>query len=481
MLESPRPAKRLKAGSAEEEAYSDHEGVEFLFELRAALADERAALAAVFRKGHGAGWARGGWDADKNHIIHCSQGYNTSLSRATNVLANVSAEEDGHGAHGGGAEKGATVANWYGVRVDADGHVVSLDLCENGLAGRFLELTPELRRLPRLARLDLTGNALTGPLPAGLLSMPALRTLHVAANRLTGALSPEFADKLDSFECGGNGFTAFWRGHSALGRREYVTETFSLLPKSYQQQHPASLLLSSSSSSSSSSSAATAAAAAAAVAPVELPREDPRLWTVSNIRNALPAASCTAMIEAAEACAAAAAKAAGGAPGSGWTTSRHGVYNSTTDIPVGLSAALLALVNQAAKEVLFPAMARAFGFLTSELWMQDCFVARYDMAGQRSLRPHLDGSDLSFVCALNQDFEGGGTLFLLPEGHEDVLVRQRGIGDIWMFCGQHWHSGVSITSGTRYILAGLVRIHTHDPGKQNAVRRIRRGFKATVQ
>ena len=412
MSASPRPAKRLKP-EPEEEAYSDHEGVEFLYALRAAQADEHAALAAFFRKGNGEGWARsGGWP-------------------------------------------GGCVGSLHGVRVDADGHVVSLDLRENNVAGRFLELVPELRRLPRLERLVLTGNALTGPMPASLLSMPSLASLHVGANQLTGALSPEFLDKLDSFEWEGNDFTAFWRGNSSLDC-DHVTDSVCLRI----ERAPAS----SSSSGGEEPAALTQ-------------EEDLRLWTVFNIQSAVPAASCTAMIEAAETYAAAASKAAGGALKSGWTTSRHGVYYSTTDIPVGRSKALLALVNRSVQDTIFPAMADAFGFLTRELWMQDCFVARYDMAGQRSLRPHLDGSDLSFVCALNLDFEGGGTLFHMPEGHENVLVRQRGLGDTWMFSGRHWHSGVSIEAGTRYILAGLVKIHTHDPARLSAVRRIRQGFK----
>ena len=423
-------AKKRRLTSSEPEPDADNrdntafEGVQFLCELGARRSSERAALLAFFRKAGGLAWYRSdGWGADTGGPTcgKCSRHHGEP---------------------------------WFGVRVDSDGLVIALDLHGNNLSGKLIELVPELLRLPQLRELDLSANSLTGPMPPALLQMTQLRRFKCGRNQLSGAFSPEFSEKLELFDCAGNSFTRFWRGESRVNFESRNTiNTFVLRNK----DQPLSCL----------SSAAKTASNVVAAAFNQDGSEFQRLWTVTNIYSAIPKASCTAIIEAAEAWAAA---------NSGWTTTRHGVYNSTTDIPVGRSEALLALVNRAIERTIFPAMAYAFGFLCSELWMQDCFVAKYDMGGQRSLRPHLDGSDLSFVCALNLDFEGGGTLFHLPEGR-DVLVRQRGLGDVWMFCGQHLHSGVSITSGQRYILAGLVKVHTHNVARRKVVRRIRQGFK----
>lgn len=53
------------------------------------------------------------------------------------------------------------LGEWSGVRVDATGRVVGLDLCINNLSG---PIPPEIGNLARLTHLDLYGNSLSGPI-----------------------------------------------------------------------------------------------------------------------------------------------------------------------------------------------------------------------------------------------------------------------------------------------------------------------------
>ena len=59
----------------------------------------------------------------------------------------------------------ASLGEWYGVNVNGEGRVVSLDLSSNSLTG---PMSPELGRLSSLTRLVLANNDLTGPIPPEL-------------------------------------------------------------------------------------------------------------------------------------------------------------------------------------------------------------------------------------------------------------------------------------------------------------------------
>ena len=118
----------------------------------------------------------------------------------------------------------APLGDWYGVRTDGSGRVVSLDLggewdrenrewIRHGLSGPIphelgnlvnldrLELDannftgpipPELGRLANLVSLWLESNSLTGPLPPELGGLTNLKELRLQDNELTGTLPPEF-------------------------------------------------------------------------------------------------------------------------------------------------------------------------------------------------------------------------------------------------------------------------------------------------
>ena len=62
------------------------------------------------------------------------------------------------------------------------------------------------------------------------------------------------------------------------------------------------------------------------------------------------------------------------------------------------------------------------------------------------MEPHIDGSILSFQILLNDEFEGGGTYF------NDGIIYKPNTGDLCIHTGKVYHSGVPITSGTRYLL-----------------------------
>jgi hypothetical protein len=85
------------------------------------------------------------------------------------------------------------------------------------------------------------------------------------------------------------------------------------------------------------------------------------------------------------------------------------------------------------------------------------FVVKYSMDGQKDLSPHHDSSSYSLNIALNQmgvDFEGGGTHFI-KTGYYN---KNQPVGHCLMHPGKvtHYHQGVAITKGTRYILVSFV-------------------------
>ena len=82
----------------------------------------------------------------------------------------------------------APLEDWYGVDVDDDGRVTSLNLHYNNLTG---VITPELGRLTRLEELRLTSNPLTGPIPPQLGDLANLRLLYLFFTQLTGEIPAE--------------------------------------------------------------------------------------------------------------------------------------------------------------------------------------------------------------------------------------------------------------------------------------------------
>ena len=146
----------------------------------------------------------------------------------------------------------------------------------------------------------------------------------------------------------------------------------------------------------------------------------------------------------------------------GWTTSRHGNY-PTTDIPIVELPETLHFLKRALVERIYPLLIAQFGeFLpdASKLRVADGFVVKYDAeGGQTELKPHRDGSVLSFNIALNpaSEFDGGGTWF--HSLNDAVRIDQ---GEIVSHASALLHGGHGIARGKRYILVAFVILEGYD-------------------
>ena len=131
-----------------------------------------------------------------------------------------------------------------------------------------------------------------------------------------------------------------------------------------------------------------------------------------------------------------------------WKTRRHRNY-PTTDNDIKNISSINSMVVNTVKEKLLPEFYKHYKVSVNII---EIFIAKYTVDGQSSLELHRDGSDFSFVIALNKEFEGGGTFF------KDLdQTFQPDAGNAIIFSGRQFHSGVKITEGTRYILTGFLR------------------------
>ena len=81
----------------------------------------------------------------------------------------------------------APLGEWHGVTTDDTGRVALVHLHSNALAG---PIPSSLGSLPNLRHLVLWDNALTGPIPPVLGSLPNLEYLHLGGNALSGPIPP---------------------------------------------------------------------------------------------------------------------------------------------------------------------------------------------------------------------------------------------------------------------------------------------------
>ena len=103
---------------------------------------------------------------------------------------------------------------------------------------------------------------------------------------------------------------------------------------------------------------------------------------------------------------------------------------------------------------MYPEYVKLFAIDSSKLKLEEIFLAKYDgnnYYAQKSLEPHVDGSEFSFIIALNDNYKGGGTHFI--KQNRTVHLNT---GDVVLFCGQTRHAGLHVTRGIRYILPGFI-------------------------
>jgi hypothetical protein len=85
------------------------------------------------------------------------------------------------------------------------------------------------------------------------------------------------------------------------------------------------------------------------------------------------------------------------------------------------------------------------------------FVVRYRPNEQDHLKPHHDASTYTLNIALNtpnKDFEGGGCRFLRSNCTLSSTVK--GWGVIHPGRLTHYHEGLKVTNGTRYIFVSFI-------------------------
>ena len=82
----------------------------------------------------------------------------------------------------------APLYKWKGVATDAEGRVLRLSLSGNELTG---SIPAELAQLEYLTVLSLSGNELTGSIPAELAQLEYLTVLSLHSNELTGSIPAE--------------------------------------------------------------------------------------------------------------------------------------------------------------------------------------------------------------------------------------------------------------------------------------------------
>lgn len=133
-----------------------------------------------------------------------------------------------------------------------------------------------------------------------------------------------------------------------------------------------------------------------------------------------------------------------------WMTDRH-TYYPTTDNEITKDWEIYEDMTTTIKTKIYNEIEKLYRAKKQKLTLKEIFVVKYSMDGQQSLEYHQDGSEFSFIIALNNDYSGGGTHFK----DSDKLINLD-IGDCLVFSGRNIHKGNTITDGKRYILTGFI-------------------------
>jgi predicted 2-oxoglutarate/Fe(II)-dependent dioxygenase YbiX len=137
----------------------------------------------------------------------------------------------------------------------------------------------------------------------------------------------------------------------------------------------------------------------------------------------------------------------------GWTTKRHDDYPTTDNLITSDWRCYNKVISKINAQ-LYPEYVKLFAIDSSKLKLEEIFLAKYDgnkNYAQKSLEPHVDGSEFSFIIALNDNYKGGGTHFI--KQNRTVHLNT---GDVVLFSGQNRHAGLHVTRGIRYILPGFI-------------------------
>jgi len=164
------------------------------------------------------------------------------------------------------------------------------------------------------------------------------------------------------------------------------------------------------------------------------------LFNIVHVKNKLSNEECKSLIEIAE-------------KSNKWTKNRHDHY-PTHDIPTIDLPETKPITDKLLNTIKLD-LVEKYSLINPTVSYQDLFIVKYSLDGQSHLNMHRDVSILSFVLQLNPntEFDDGGTYYKI----HDKTIRSD-IGDIVYHCGKLHHSGVKITRGIRYILAGFLNV-----------------------
>ena len=146
----------------------------------------------------------------------------------------------------------------------------------------------------------------------------------------------------------------------------------------------------------------------------------------------------------------------------GWTSKRH-FNHPTTDIPLAELPRTREFLNtDALPSRIYPMLGHAFENSLPNwraLRVADAFVVKYNAtAGQSFLKPHRDGSVVSFNIALNDmsEYEGGGTWIARLARDDPPGSIRSDRGHVLAHASGMLHGGHEVESGVRYILVCFV-------------------------
>ena len=137
----------------------------------------------------------------------------------------------------------------------------------------------------------------------------------------------------------------------------------------------------------------------------------------------------------------------------GWSKNRHNDY-PTTDNEINKNWSFYYFLIEKIKKELYHYYDKYYKINSSKLNIDELFVIKYDgnnEKSQKSLNQHEDGSEFSFIIALNDNYSGGGTRFV--KNNKTIKLEK---GDVVIFSGQTTHEGLKVTSGLRYVLTGFL-------------------------
>lgn len=141
-----------------------------------------------------------------------------------------------------------------------------------------------------------------------------------------------------------------------------------------------------------------------------------------------------------------------------WTKNRHVNY-PTTDNEITSEWFSYNYINSLIYNIIFKRISSMYNVNKNTLGINEIFVVKYQYNLQNSLKSHKDGSEFSFIIALNdsKEYEGGGTYF--NNLKKNIKLEK---GDCLVFSGQNEHRGSKILKGNRYIITGFINYMKED-------------------